>query len=134
MITFSNLMIPTSDHEAALAFYRDLLGLELVNDVNTDAGRWINLRSADQPELGYTLGSVAVGPGISDADKNALTELLAKGHLGFYLFATDDLDALHARLAEGGAEIVSEPADQPWGPRDMAVRDPSGNLLRINQA
>ena len=64
----------------------------------------------------------------------ALTELLAKGHLGFYLFATDDLDALHARLAEGGAEIVSEPADQPWGPRDMAVRDPSGNLLRINQA
>ena len=68
MITFSNLMIPTSDHEAALAFYRDLLGLELVNDVNTDAGRWINLRSADQPEFGYTLGSVAVGPGISDAD------------------------------------------------------------------
>lgn len=73
------------------------------------------------------------GPGISDADRAALSELLAKGHLGFYLFTTDDVDGLYERLVEGGADIVSEPADQPWGPRDMAVRDPSGNLLRINQ-
>lgn len=76
---------------------------------------------------------MAVGPGISDADRAALSELLAKGHLGFYLFTTDDVDGLYERLVEGGADIVSEPADQPWGPRDMAVRDPSGNLLRINQ-
>jgi len=133
MLKFTNLMIPTSDHDAALSFYRDALGLTVASDFGNDAGRWVNLTSADQPELQVTLGSVAAGPGVSDADRAALAELLAKGHLGFYLFTTDDLDGLFARLVETGADIVQEPAQQQWGPKDMAVRDPSGNLLRIAQ-
>lgn len=36
-------------------------------------------------------------------------------------------------VRDAGAEIVQEPTDQPWGTRDFAVRDPSGNLVRIDQ-
>lgn len=133
MLKFTNLMIPTSDHEAAVTFYRDLLGMAVVSDFANDAGRWVNLTMPDQPDVQVTLGSVAPGPGISDADRAALTELLAKGQLGFYLFTTDDLDSLFARAQASGAEVVQEPTQQPWGPKDMALRDPSGNMLRVNQ-
>ena len=43
-------------------------------------------------------------------------------------------DGLVGLVRDAGAEIVQEPADQPWGQRDFAVRDPSGNLVRVEQA
>lgn len=122
--------IVVTDPEAALAFYRDALGLPVANDVSNAGSRWIT--------LGETGGAQVVlsdpSGGRSPADAEALEELIVKGALGPFVFATDDLDTLFEHAAASGAEVVQEPADQPWGPRDCAFRDPSGNLVRILQA
>ena len=44
-----------------------------------------------------------------------------------------DLDGTFARVQAGGAEVVQEPTEQPYGVRDCAFRDPAGNLVRINE-
>ena len=134
MLKFTNLLIPTDDHEAALGFYRDLLGLTVISDFSNGPGRWVNLTLPDQEGLQITLSSVVPHDGLPESDKQALRSLLAKGYLGLFQFATDDLDGLHTRLLQGGDEVIQPPADQQWGARDMAVRDPSGNMVRINQA
>lgn len=129
----NHCIIPTSDHDAALAFYRDLLGYRVENDVRRDGFVWLTLVSDDQPEVELVLETVGGDPDGSPDDRRAMQELLAKGVLARFLFGSDDLDATYARLRDGGAEIVQEPQDQFWGVRDLAVRDPSGNLLRISQ-
>ncbi len=72
--------------------------------------------------------------GRSQADGDALQELLVKGSLPMLVFRTDNLDATFERVRASGAEVLQEPIDQPWGPRDSAFRDPSGNTVRISQA
>lgn len=59
--------------------------------------------------------------------------MMAKGTYGGILLATKDLDSAFERLVAGDAEIVQEPTEQPYGVRDCAVRDPAGNLIRIQQ-
>ncbi|HTU78979.1 MAG TPA: VOC family protein [Solirubrobacteraceae bacterium] len=118
------------DPELALAFYRDTLGLELRNDVAREDFRWITVGAASQPGVAIVLTNYLNG---SPADRDALAALLAKGALNGVHFHTDDLDAAFEQLRASGAEIVQEPTDQPWGTRDCAVRDPSGNLVRIDQ-
>ncbi len=118
------------DPEAALAFYRDTLGLELRNDVAREDFRWITVGAASQPGVSIVLTNYLNG---SPADSEALAGLLAKGALNGVHFHTDDLDGAFEKLREAHAEIVQEPTDQPWGTRDCAVRDPSGNMVRIDQ-
>lgn len=122
--------ITVADPEAALAFYRDALGLPVANDVSNAGSRWITLGAAGGAQI--VLSDPAGGR--SPADAEALEELVVKGALGPFVFATDDLDALFEHASAAGAEVVQEPADQPWGPRDCAFRDPSGNLVRVLQA
>ena len=119
-------MTPT----CALAFYRDPLGLELRNDVAKGEFRWITVGAASQPDVAIVLTNYLNG---SPADSDARRRPLAKGALNGVHFHTDDLDATFAKLRAAGAEIVQEPTEQPWGTRDFAVRDPSGNLVRIDQ-
>ena len=119
-------MTPTS----ALAFYRDTLGLELRNDVAKGDFRWITVGAASQPGVAIVLTNYLNG---SPADSDALAALVAKGALNGVHFHTDDLDATFEKLGAAEAEIVQEPTDQPWGTRDCAVRDPSGNMVRIDQ-
>lgn len=76
----------------------------------------------------------AADPGITDAERQTILELMAKGSYGALTLASDDLDGLFDRLVAAGADVVQEPMDQPYGVRDCAFRDPAGNLLRINQA
>ncbi len=132
MIAFQYFPIAVDDTESALAFYRDALGLELLNDVSNGEFRWLTLGSPDQPGVQIVLSEPHGGRSQQDGD--ALLELLAKGALGPYVFRTDDLDATFERVRASGAEVLQEPIEQPWGPRDCAFRDPAGNLVRINQA
>ncbi len=129
-LTLSTCFVLVHDPDLALAFYRDTLGLELRNDVARDDFRWITVGAASQPGVSIVLTNYLNG---SPADRDALAALLAKGALNGVHFHTDDLDASYETLRASGAEIVQEPTDQPWGTRDCAVRDPSGNLLRIDQ-
>jgi catechol 2,3-dioxygenase-like lactoylglutathione lyase family enzyme len=129
-LTFSQCFVLVHDPELALAFYRDTLDLELRNDVARESFRWITVGAASQPDVAIVLTNYLNG---SPADADALAALLAKGALNGVHFHTDDLDASFQKLSASGAEIVQEPTDQPWGTRDCAVRDPSGNLIRIDQ-
>jgi len=124
--------ITVIDTEKALAFYRDALGLELRNDVASGGFHWITLGSAAQPGLEIVLSEPHAGRSQEDGDM--MQELLTKGVLPMLVFRTDDLDATFEKVRASGAEVMQEPIDQPWGPRDCAFRDPSGNMVRIAQA
>jgi catechol 2,3-dioxygenase-like lactoylglutathione lyase family enzyme len=129
-ITLSTCFVLVHDPDLARTFYRDTLGLEERNDVARDDFRWITVGAASQPGVAIVLTNYLNG---SPADGEALEGLVAKGALNGVHFHTDDLDAVFEQVRDSGAEIVQEPADQPWGTRDFAVRDPSGNLVRIDQ-
>jgi predicted enzyme related to lactoylglutathione lyase len=124
--------ITVHDVEEALVFYRDALGLEVRNDVASGEFRWVTLGSPDQPDLEIVLSEPHAGRSREDGD--TMQELLTKGVLPMLVFRTDDLDATFEKVRASGAEVMQEPIDQPWGPRDCAFRDPSGNMVRINQA
>ncbi len=132
-ITIHYAFLPHTDAEASLAFYRDTLGFELRQDVGYDGLRWLTVGPPNQPETGIVLHPPAVDPGITDEERRTILELIAKGTYGALTLAVDDLDALFETLQGSGADVVQEPTDQPYGVRDCAFRDPSGNLLRINQ-
>jgi catechol 2,3-dioxygenase-like lactoylglutathione lyase family enzyme len=129
-LTLSTCFILVHDPDLALAFYRDALGLEQRNDVARESFRWITVGAPSQPDVAIVLTNYLNG---SPADLDALAGLIAKGALNGVHFHTDDLDGSFAKLSAANVEIVQEPTDQPWGTRDFAVRDPSGNLIRIDQ-
>jgi uncharacterized glyoxalase superfamily protein PhnB len=129
-LTFARCFIQVHDPDLALAFYRDVLGLELRNDVARGGFRWLTVGAASQPGISIIITNYLNG---SPDDGNAIAALIAKGALSGVHFYADDLDAAFDKVRASGAEIVQEPTEQPWGPRDGAVRDPSGNLVRIEQ-
>jgi uncharacterized glyoxalase superfamily protein PhnB len=129
-ITLSTCFIQVHDSDVALGFYRDTLGLDVRNDVANEGFRWVTVGAAAQPEVSIVLTNYLAG---SPADGEAITALVAKGALNGVHFRSDDLDAAFEKVRAAGAEIVQEPTDQFWGTRDFAVRDPSGNLVRIDQ-
>ena len=132
-VTLSHCFIAVDDHDKALAFYRDALGLEVRNDVGYEGMRWVTVGSPDQPDVAIVLEPPLADPNASPADRNAVDDLLAKGMLRAVVFATEDCDATFERLRASGAEVVQEPMDQHYGVRDCAFRDPAGNLIRFNQ-
>lgn len=132
-LSLYSTFVTVEDHDTALAFYRDVLGLDVTNDVEYGGMFWISMATQDQPELTIVLESPGADPNISDEDRTALRELLAKGLLGRAIFSCDDVDKTFAEVEAAGAEVVQEPMDMPYGVRDCAFRDPFGNLIRINQ-
>ncbi len=132
-VTIHATFLPHDDPDAALAFYRDTLGFEVRNDVGQGAMRWITVGPADQPGVSIVLDPPGVNPGITDEERRVISEMMAKGTYASIVFATKDLDAVFQRLQSRDADIVEEPTDQPWGVRDCALRDPAGNLIRIQE-
>ena len=130
-VTVSNMFVHVYDPDAALEFYRDALGLEVRADVASDGFRWVTVGAPGQ-DVDIVLSQPHGGR--SPADGDALLALVTKGSLQAVIFRADDLDATFERLRSSGAEVLEEPTDQPWGVRDCAFRDPSGNLVRIQQA
>jgi catechol 2,3-dioxygenase-like lactoylglutathione lyase family enzyme len=129
-LSLTTCFVLVHDPELALAFYRDILGLEVRKDVANGDFRWITVGGASQPGVNIVLTNYLNG---SPADNDALAALLAKGALNGVNFRADDVDAAFAKVRSAGAEIVQEPTDQFWGARDFAVRDPSGNMVRVEQ-
>jgi catechol 2,3-dioxygenase-like lactoylglutathione lyase family enzyme len=124
--------ITVNNIDESLAFYRDALGLNVGSDVGSGSQRWVTLVGAAQPDLEIVLSEPHAGR--SQADGDALQQLLTKGVLPNIVFGTNDLDGLFGKVLGSGAEVLQEPIAQPWGPRDCAFRDPSGNMVRILQA
>jgi catechol 2,3-dioxygenase-like lactoylglutathione lyase family enzyme len=129
-LTLSTCFIQVHDPDLALAFYRDTLGLEVRNDVANGGFRWITVGSAAQPGVAIVLTNYLNG---SPDDNDMIAALIAKGALNGVHFRADNLDNAFEKVRAAGAEIVQEPTEQFWGTRDFAVRDPSGNLIRVEQ-
>jgi catechol 2,3-dioxygenase-like lactoylglutathione lyase family enzyme len=131
-LTLSHCFVTVHDPDLALAFYRDVLGLELRNDVAAEGFRWLTLSPPTQPDVQIVL--VEPHAGHSQEDGDAILALLTKGALGGVNFATDDLDGTFEKVRASGAEVMQEPMAQFWGVRDCAFRDPSGSMVRISEA
>jgi catechol 2,3-dioxygenase-like lactoylglutathione lyase family enzyme len=132
-LTIHSTFLPHDDPEASLAFYRDSLSFEVRLDVGSGKMRWITVGPPGQPGTSIVLHPPAVDPGITDDERRTITEMMAKGTYAILLLATADLDGTFAQLQKDDIEIVQEPTDQPYGIRDCALRDPAGNLVRIQE-
>jgi uncharacterized glyoxalase superfamily protein PhnB len=132
-ITIHSSFLPHNDPDAVLAFYRDTLGFEVRNDVAYGGMRWITVGPVGQPGTSIVLYPPEATPGITDDERRTIAEMMAKGTFATLLLATRDLDGTFERLQAGVTEIVQEPTEQPYGVRDCAVRDPAGNMVRIQQ-
>ena len=132
-ITISSSFLPQDDPDAAIAFYRDVLGFEIRNDVGYNGMHWITVGPPGQPETSIVLYPPAASPGLTDDERRTVAEMMAKGTYGQVLLATKDVDAAFEQLQGTDAEVVQEPTDQPYGVRDCAFRDPAGNLIRLQQ-
>jgi catechol 2,3-dioxygenase-like lactoylglutathione lyase family enzyme len=130
-ITIHSSFLPHNDPDASLAFYRDTLGFEVRNDVGYKGMRWITVGPAGQPGTSIVLYPPSASPGITEDERRTIAEMMAKGTFATILLATRDLDGTFERLQASEAEIVQEPTEHPYGVRDCAVRDPAGNMLRI---
>jgi predicted enzyme related to lactoylglutathione lyase len=132
-ITINASFLPHNDPDASLTFYRDTLGFEVRNDVGYGGLRWITVGPPGQPGTSIVLHPPAADPGVTDDERRAIIEMMAKGTYAVILLATADLDGTFERVQDSGAEVVQEPIEQPYGVRDCAIRDPAGCLIRIQE-
>ncbi|RKT83070.1 Uncharacterized conserved protein PhnB, glyoxalase superfamily [Saccharopolyspora antimicrobica] len=132
-ITIAETFLPHEDPEATLAFYRDALGFEVRNDVGYGGMHWITVGPVGQPGTSIVLYPPAATPGLTDDERRTISEMMAKGSYAMINLATPDLDGTFEKLQARDVEIVQEPTEQPYGRRDCAVRDPAGNMIRINE-
>ena len=136
-ITIHSSFLPHDDPDESLAFYRDTLGFEVRLDVGKDKMRWLTVGPPNQPDTSVVLYPPAATPGITEDERRTIAEMMAKGTYGTLLLATKDLDGtferLQASLHNGQVELIQEPTEQPYGVRDCALRDPAGNMVRIQE-
>ena len=132
-LTIHYTFLPHDDPEASLAFYRDTLGFEVRNDVGYGGMRWITVGPPGQPGTSIVLHPPGADPGITDDERRTIAEMMAKGTYATIVLAAKDVDGIFEQVQAGGAEVVQEPTDQPYGVRDCAFRDPAGNLVRVNE-
>jgi catechol 2,3-dioxygenase-like lactoylglutathione lyase family enzyme len=132
-VTIHQTFLPQNDPDAALAFYRDTLGFEVRNDVGYEGMRWITVGPPGQPGTSVVLFPPEATPGLTDDERRTIEEMMAKGSYGMLVLSAKDLDSTFEQLQARDVEIVQEPTDQPYGIRDCAIRDPAGNMIRINE-
>lgn len=130
-ITIHNTFLPHNDNDASLAFYRDVLGFEVRNDVEYGGLHWLTVGPPGQPETSLVLHPPAADPGITEDERRVIAEMMAKGTYAGINLATPDLDGTFEKVQAGEVDVVQEPTDQPWGIRDFALRDPAGNMIRV---
>jgi uncharacterized glyoxalase superfamily protein PhnB len=132
-ITIHATFLPHTDPDASLAFYRDALGFEVRLDVGYEQMRWITVGPPGQPDTGIVLSPPAVDPGVTDDERRTVTEMMAKGTFAMVVLGTQDLDGAFERAQAAGAEVVEKPTEQPYGVRDCSLRDPAGNMVKIQE-
>jgi len=132
-ITIHSSFLPHDDPDASQAFYRDTLGFEVRMDVEYGGMHWITVGPAGQQDTAIVLYPPGASPGVTDEERRTIAEMMAKGTFATLLLATPDLDGFFEHVQAGGAEVVQEPTEQPYGIRDCALRDPAGNLIRVQE-
>ena len=132
-ITIHSSMLPLDDPEESLAFYRDTLGFEVRLDVGNGKMRWITVGPPDQPDTNVVLYPPTATPGLTDEEQRLIAEMMAKGTYAQLNLATKDLDGTFEQIQASDVEVVQEPTEQPYGVRDCALRDPAGNMVRIQE-
>ncbi|MBX9424297.1 MULTISPECIES: VOC family protein [Streptomyces] len=132
-LTIHTTVLPHDDPDASVAFYRDALGFEVRSDVGQGRTRWITVGPVGQPGTSILLAPPGADPGITEAERRTIAEMMAKGTYGWILLATHDLDGTFEKIQATDAEVVQEPTEQPYGVRDCAFRDPAGNLVRVQE-
>ena len=132
-INIHSSFLPHTDPKASKAFYRDTLGFEVRNEVGYNDMYWITVGPKGQPDVNIVLAPPGADPGITDDERRTITEMMAKGTYASLLLATRDLDDTFERVQANGTEVVQEPTQQPYGIRDCAIRDPAGNMIRIQE-
>ncbi len=132
-LTIHTTFLPHDDPDASLAFYRDVLGFEVRNQVEQGGMHWNTVGPPGQPDVNIVLTPPGADPGITDEERQTIAAMMAKGTYASMMLATKDLDGTFERVQAGNVDIVQEPTDQPWGKRDCAVRDPAGNMIRIQE-
>lgn len=133
-LSIHHTFLPHTDPDASLAFWRDTLGFDVLADVGQGAMRWITIAPAGQAEPSIVLSPPTADPGITEAERTTIAEMMAKGTFATVVLSSPNLEETFERVQASGAEVTQEPTDQPWGVRDCAFRDPSGTHVRINQA
>lgn len=132
-IKIHSSFLPHNDADAAIAFYRDVLGFEVRNDVGYEGMRWVTVGPVDQPDVAIVLNPPSADPGVTEDEQRVIAEMMAKGTYAGIVLRTPDVDAAFEKIQASGAEVMQEPTDQPYGVRDCAVRDPAGNMIRLQQ-
>jgi catechol 2,3-dioxygenase-like lactoylglutathione lyase family enzyme len=132
-LTIHTTVLPHTDPDTSVAFYRDALGFEVRSDYGQGTMRWITVGPADQPDTCILLAPPAADPGVTEDERRTIAEMMAKGTYGWILLATKDLDDTFEKVQAADAEVVQEPTEQPYGVRDCAFRDPAGNMVRIQE-
>jgi len=132
-ITIHTTFLPQDDPDAALGFYRDTLGFELRNDVGYEGMRWLTVGPPQQPAVNIVLHPPGADPGITEDERRTIADMMAKGTYASIMLSTPNLAETFDKLQASAVEVVQEPTDQPWGMRDCAVRDPAGNMVRIQE-
>jgi uncharacterized glyoxalase superfamily protein PhnB len=95
--------------------------------------RWITVGPPNQPDTNVVLYPPDATPGLTDDERRLIAEMMAKGTYAQINLATKDLDATFEHVQAGDVEVVQEPTEQPYGVRDCALRDPAGNMVRIQE-
>ena len=132
-ISIHSSFLPQDDPDEAIRFYRDVLGFEVRNDVGYNGMHWITVGPPGQPDTSIVLYPPAASSGLTEDERRTITEMMAKGTYASVNLATKDLYGTFERLQAGDAEVVQEPTAQPYGIRDCSVRDPAGNLIRVQE-
>lgn len=132
-LNIHSTFLPHDDPDASVAFYRDVLGFEVRGDVGQDKMRWITVGPVGQPGTSIVLEPPYADPSVTDEERATVVGMMEKGTFARVLLATPDLDGTFEKVQAATAEIVQEPAEQPYGVRDFAVRDPAGNLIRVQE-
>lgn len=132
-ISIHTAVLPHDDPDSSVAFYRDVLGFEVRTDVGNGKMRWVTVGPPNQPDTNILLAPPGADPGITEDERRTIAEMMAKGTYGWILLATKDLDDTFEKVQAGDVEVVQEPTEQPYGIRDCAVRDPAGNMVRIQE-
>ncbi|MFF2553989.1 VOC family protein [Nocardia sp. NPDC058058] len=130
-LALTHVSLLVDDQDKALEFYRDIIGLEVRQDMAFPGGRWLTVGPAAQPTIEFIIENPAMNP--SPEQTAAAQARLASGAQGTLIFRVEDVTALFNRLQEAGLPVDQPLIDQPYGMRDCGFLDPWGNHLRFSQ-
>ncbi|MFB7720189.1 MULTISPECIES: VOC family protein [unclassified Nocardia] len=130
-LALTHVSLLVDDQDKALEFYRDVIGLEVRQDMAFPGGRWLTVGPAAQPTIEFIIENPAMNP--TPEASAAAAARLASGAQGTLIFRVEDVTALFNQLQEAGVRVDQPLIDQPYGMRDCGFLDPWGNHLRFSQ-